>query len=228
MKTCAVFLLAAFSFVFFIDATPKKEWKKLFDGKSFAGWHNYLKKDVSSKWQIEDGAMMLSERGAGDLITDQEYSNFELELEWKIAEKGNSGIFFGVMEDPKYATPYMTGPEIQVLDDAKHPDSFAGKVGNHKAGSLYDMLPPNDLTVVKPAGEWNKVRFVVNNGRAEHYLNDKKIVEYPISGPEWDAMVAGSKFKAWGGFGKFNAKGKIGLQDHGDKVWFRNIRVREL
>lgn len=228
MRTCAIFLLAAFSFVFFTHSTPQKKWKKLFDGKSFAGWHNYLKKDVSSKWQIEDKAMVLTDKGAGDLITDQEYSNFELEMDWKIAEGGNSGIFFGVMEDPKYATPYMTGPEIQVLDDAKHPDSFAGKSGNHKAGSLYDMLPPNDLNAVKPAGEWNKARFVVNNGRAEHYLNGKKIVEYPISGPEWDAMVANSKFKGWGGFGKFNAKGKIGLQDHGNKVWFRNIRIREL
>jgi Domain of Unknown Function (DUF1080) len=228
MKASILALLIVATMTTLTSSTPQKKWKKLFDGKSFAGWHNYLKKDVSSKWQIEDGAMVLTGKGGGDLITDQEYANFELELEWKIAPGGNSGIFFGVFEDPKYSTPYMTGPEIQVLDDAKHPDSFAGKAGNHKAGSLYDMLPPADLTVVKPANEWNKARVILNNGRAEHYLNGKKIVEYATAGPDWDAMVANSKFKNWGGFGKYNAKGKIGLQDHGDKVWYRNIRIKEL
>ncbi len=228
MKTPALVFLTAFALVTLASSTSQKKWKKLFDGKTFAGWHNYLKKDVSSKWKIEDGAMVLAEKGAGDLVTDQEFANFELELEWKIAAGGNSGIFFGVLEDPKYQTPYMTGPEVQILDDAKHPDSFVGKAGNHKAGSLYDMLPPSDLAAVKPADEWNKVRLVINNGRAEHYLNGKKIVEYATTGPEWDALVADSKFKGWGGFGKYNAKGKIGLQDHGDKVWFRNIRIKEL
>ncbi|TAG16895.1 MAG: DUF1080 domain-containing protein [Cytophagia bacterium] len=228
MKSRSLALLMAISIVTLTSGTPPKKWKTLFDGKSFAGWHNYLKKDVSSKWKIEDGAMVLAEKGAGDLVTDQEFADFELELEWKIAPGGNSGIFFGVFEDAQYKTPYMTGPEIQVLDDAKHPDSFEGKAGNHKAGSLYDMLPPSDLTAIKPADEWNKARFVLQKGRATHYLNGKKIVEYPISGPEWDAMVAGSKFKGWGGFGKYNAKGKIGLQDHGDKVSFRNIRIREM
>ena len=228
MKTLALVLFTAFALVTLTSSTPQKRWKKLFDGGTFAGWHNYLKKDVSSKWKIEDGAMVLAEKGAGDLVTDQEFANFELELEWKIAAGGNSGIFFGVLEDPKYKTPYMTGPEVQILDDAKHPDSFVGKAGNHKAGSLYDMLPPTDLAAVKPADEWNKVRLVINNGRAEHYLNGKKIVEYATTGPEWDALVANSKFKGWGGFGKYNAKGKIGLQDHGDKVWFRNIRIKEL
>jgi len=228
MKLRVLVLFTAFALVVMTSSTRPKKWKKLFDGKTFAGWHNYLKKEVSSKWKIEDGAMMLAEKGAGDLVTDQEFANFELELEWKIAAGGNSGIFFGVLEDPKYKTPYMTGPEVQVLDDAKHPDSFEGKAGNHKAGSLYDMLPPTDLAAVKPAGEWNKARLIINNGRAEHYLNGKKIVEYTTNGPEWDALVANSKFKGWGGFGKYNAKGKIGLQDHGDKVWFRNIRIKEL
>ena len=223
-------MIVALSVLILVAATPAKKpkWQKIFDGKTFTGWHNYNKTGVSDKWKIEDGAMTLTEKGAGDIVADGTYSNFELELEWKIAEGGNSGIFFGVFEDPKYKTPYMTGPEVQVLDDAKHPDSFVGKAGNHKAGSLYDMIPPSDLAAVKPAGEWNKAKLVINNGRAEHYLNGKKIVEYPTSGPEWDAMVAKSKFKGWEGFGKYNAKGKIALQDHGDRVWFKNIRIREL
>ncbi|KAB7729059.1 DUF1080 domain-containing protein [Rudanella paleaurantiibacter] len=225
--------LAAFAMLFTADADarPKKgKWEKLFDGKSLAGWHTYKKagQPVSDKWTIDDGAIHFTGgRGAGDLVTDKEYGDFELEIEWKISEKGNSGIIYHVNEDPKYGATYSTGPEMQVLDDAKHPDSFAGSAGNHKAGSLYDMLPPNDLTAVKPAGEWNKAKLVIKDGRAEHYLNGKKIVEYATNGPEWDKMVANSKFKSWEGFGKF-AKGHLALQDHGDKVWYRNIRIREL
>ncbi|WP_229311159.1 3-keto-disaccharide hydrolase [Larkinella soli] len=209
---------------------PKKaKWMKLFDGKSFTGWHNYLKpnQNVSDKWKIEDGAIVLDGRGGGDLVTDKEYGNFELELEWKISEGGNSGIMYHVHEDPKFRATYATGPEVQVLDNERHPDAKAGRNNNRTAGSLYDMLPPSDLSAHKPAGEWNKVRIVVNNGKAEHYLNGKKIVEYPTSGPEWDKMVSESKFKGWEGFGKYNT-GHIALQDHGDKVWYRNIRIREL
>jgi hypothetical protein len=207
------------------NAPKKGKWEKIFDGKSFAGWHGYLKKDVSDKWQIEDGAMVLTGRGGGNLVTDKEYENFELELEWKISEGGNSGIMYHVHEDSKFGQPYQTGPEVQVLDDERHPDAKAGKNGNRKSSSLYDMLPPS--TPAKPAGEWNKVRIVVNNGKAEHYQNGKKVLEYPITGPEWDKMVSESKFKGWEGFGKY-AKGHIALQDHGDKVWYRNIRIREL
>ncbi|CCH55956.1 protein of unknown function DUF1080 [Fibrisoma limi BUZ 3] len=207
----------------------KGKWEKIFDGKTLTGWHNYLKsgQPVSDKWQVEDGAIHLNGRGAGDILTDKDYGNFELELEWKIAEKGNSGIMYHVVEDPKYKTTYMTGPEVQVLDNERHPDAKQGRNGNRTAGSLYDMLPPSDASAYKPAGEWNKVRIVVNNGKAEHYLNGKKIVEYPTSGPEWDKMVENSKFKGWEAFGKAQS-GKIALQDHGDQVWYRNIRIREL
>ncbi|WP_234735759.1 3-keto-disaccharide hydrolase [Tellurirhabdus bombi] len=207
------------------NAPKKGKWEKIFDGKSFAGWHGYLKKDVSDKWKIEDGAMVLTGRGGGNLVTDKEYENFELELEWKISEGGNSGIMYHVHEDSKFGQPYQTGPEVQVLDDERHPDAKAGKNGNRKSSSLYDMLPPS--APAKPAGEWNKIRIVVNNGKAEHYQNGKKVLEYPTTGPEWDKMVSESKFKGWEGFGKY-AKGSIALQDHGDKVWFRNIRIREL
>ncbi|GAB3174266.1 DUF1080 domain-containing protein [Telluribacter humicola] len=207
-------------------AQKKGKWVTLFDGKSFDNWKRWKGGEIN-KWAIEDGAMVLTEKGGGDLLTVNQYGDFELELEWKISEGGNSGVMYHVQEGEKYCCPYATGPEVQVLDDVKHPDSFAGKDGNHKSGSLYDMIPPNDLKVVKPAGEWNKMRIVVNDGKAQHYLNGKKVVEYSTTGPEWNALVANSKFKTWNGFGAFD-KGHIALQDHGDKVWYRNIRIREL
>jgi hypothetical protein len=206
--------------------SPKAEWKTLFDGKSTAGWHTYLKQEVSPLWAVEDGALVLTGKGAGDLVTDQQYGDFELELEWKIAEGGNSGIMYHVQEDPKFKATYNTGPEMQVLDDERHPDAKQGTNGNRTAGSLYDMLPPTKKAT-KPAGQWNKVKLIIKNNKAEHWMNGVKTVEYPTSGPEWDKMVANSKFKGWEGFGKY-PKGHIALQDHGDKVWFRNIRIREL
>lgn len=209
---------------------PKKgKWEQLFDGKSLSGWHNYLKagQPVSDKWKVEDGAITLTQGGAGDIVTDKEYGDFELEIDWKISEKGNSGIMYHVKEDPKYKTTYATGPEMQVLDNERHPDAKQGRNGNRTAGSLYDMLPPADPSAYKPAGQWNKAKLIVKNGRAEHYLNGKKIVEYPTSGPEWDKMVNESKFKGWEGFQKYST-GRIALQDHGDRVWYRNIRIREL
>lgn len=209
---------------------PKKaKWVKLFDGKTLAGWHNYLKQGqpVSEKWKVEDGAITLTSRGGGDLVTDKEYTNYELELEWKISEKGNSGIIYRVHEDPKFRAPYNTGPEMQVLDNERHPDAKAGKNGNRTSGALYDLLPPSDFSAQKVAGEWNKVKLVVNKGTVEHYLNGKKVVEYKTSGPEWEKMVSESKFKGWEGFNQYDT-GRIALQDHGDKVWYRNIRIREL
>jgi hypothetical protein len=208
------------------EPEKKAEWKALFDGKSTKGWQNYLKKDVSPLWKVEDGAIVLTGGGAGDLVTDQEYGDFELELEWKIAEGGNSGIIYHVHEDPKFKATYNTGPEVQVLDDERHPDAKQGKNGNRTAGSLYDMLPPAKKAT-KPAGQWNKVKLVIKDNKAEHWMNGVKTVEYSTSGPEWEKMVENSKFKGWEGFGKYQ-KGHIALQDHGDKVWYRNMRIREL
>lgn len=208
------------------NSGAKAEWKTLFDGKTTKGWHKYLAKEASPLWKVEDKALVLTGKDAGDLVTDAEYGDFELELEWKIAEGGNSGIMYHVQEDPKFRATYSTGPEVQVLDDARHPDAKNGKNGNRVAGSLYDMLPPTK-NVTKPAGQWNKIRLIIKGGKAEHYMNGTKIVEYPTAGPEWDKMVEDSKFKGWEGFGKY-AKGHIALQDHGDKVWYRNIRIREL
>lgn len=210
-----------------VNAQKPGKWVSLFNGKNFDGWRTYNGTGISDVWKVEDGAMVMTSKGGGNLVTEGIYGDFELELEWKISEGGNSGVMYHVHEDPKFSQPYQTGPEIQVLDDEKHPDSFKGSAGNHKAGSLYDLLPPTDLKVVKPAGQWNKAKIVIRNGRGESWLNGKKVVDFPTKGPEWDKMVEGSKFKGWEGFGKYD-EGRIALQDHGDKVWFRNIRIREL
>lgn len=213
-----------------VFAQKKGKATSIFNGKDFTGWHTYNKTGpVSDKWQIEDGAMVLAGKGGGDLITDKEYSSFELELDWKIAEGGNSGVMWGVVEDKKYGAPYSTGPEMQVLDDERHPDAKAGKTGNHKAGSLYDMIPPSSFSAVKPAGQWNTAKMSIDHKKNKgiFWLNGVKTIEFDLMGPGWDALVANSKFKTWEGFGKFE-KGKIALQDHGDKVWFKNIKIKEL
>ncbi len=212
-----------------VSSLKKGRWETLFDGKTLKGWHIYLKEGqpVSDKWTVDNGAIHLASGGAGDLVTDKEYGNFELEVEWKIAEGGNSGIIYHVHEDSKFKATYNTGPEMQVLDNERHPDAKQGRDGNRTAGALYDLQKPITAGAAKPAGEWNKARLVINNGKAEQYLNGKKTAEYPTSGPEWDKMVAESKFKGWEGFGKYD-KGRLALQDHGNKVWFRNIRIREL
>lgn len=209
-----------------LSAQEKKAgWQLLFDGKTTKGWHNYLKKDVSPLWKVEDGALVMTGQGAGDIVTDGEYEDFELEMEWKISEAGNSGIMYHVAEDPQYKNTYDTGPEMQVLDNEKHPDAKNGKNGNRTASSLYDMIPSSEKA--KPAGQWNKVKLVVKDGKAQHYMNGKKVVEYATKGPEWEKLVNDSKFKGWEGFGKYE-KGRIALQDHGDKVWFKNIKIRPL
>jgi hypothetical protein len=203
----------------------------LFDGESFAGWHSYLGGDQLNGWTIDDGAMMFdpelrTEARSSNLVSDREFTNFELVLEWKISEEGNSGIMWAVIEDEKYGQPYLTGPEIQVLDDAKHPDSFVGE-GTHKAGALYDMIAPR--AAVKPAMEWNhcviRINHLTNIGTVR--LNGVNVVTFPVHGPEWDEMVSKSKFANWEAFG-VSRTGKIALQDHGDKVWYRNISIKEI
>lgn len=215
------------------EAAPtEKEWVDLFDGVSFAGWHQFNSSEMSSAWIIEEGAMVFDpskkEKGSRhDIVTYKEYTNFELSMEWKIAEVGNSGIFWGVKEGENYKTPYQTGPEIQVLDNERHPDSFQNP-NYHQAGALYDMVQPSQ-DVCKPAGEWNHVVISIdyNSNKASVKLNNVEIVTFALSGPDWDTLIANSKFADWEDFAKFKT-GKIGLQDHGDKVSYRNIKIREL
>jgi len=209
--------------------TNDDDWTILFDGSSLDNWRGYLSEDIYPEWTIKDDAMVFTpgKEGGRNIISKKMYTNFILSLEWKISEVGNSGIFWGVYESEKFSEAYMTGPEIQVLDNAKHPDSFVGN-GIHKAGSLYDMIgyPEEDIY---PAGEWNSCVIEVNHkiNNANVTMNGKTTISFPLYGAEWEKMVANSKFKDWEGFGKFKT-GHIGLQDHSDQVSFRDIKIKEI
>ncbi|SIS37310.1 protein of unknown function [Zobellia uliginosa] len=211
---------------------PVQEWTVLFDGSSFDGWKEYNKEGVSENWKLEDGAMVFyppKDRKKGEafnLVTEKEYTDFVLSLEWKISEGGNSGVFWGVSENPELSEAYQTGPEVQVLDNEKHPDAKNGTT--HQAGSLYDMVAPSE-DVTNAVGEWNTMVITINHKeeKGSIAMNGKLIVEFPVGNEMWKEMVSKSKFADWEYFGKFTT-GKIGLQDHGDQVAFRNIKIREL
>ena len=211
------------------ETINKEGWTILFDGSSLDNWRGYLSEDIYPEWTIQDDVMVFTpgEVGGKNIITKEKYTNFILSLEWKISEAGNSGIFWGVHEDEKFPEAYMTGPEIQVLDNEKHPDSFVGN-GIHKAGSLYDLIgyPAEDIY---PAGQWNLCVLEVNQtaNLARVTMNEKTTISFPLHGVEWDKMVENSKFKDWEGFGKYRS-GHIGLQDHSDQVSYRNIKIKKL
>jgi hypothetical protein len=197
-------------------------WKMLFDGKTFNGWRGFKMAGAPKGWRItKNGELYFKSKGGGDIMTVDEFEDFELQLEWKISKGGNSGIFFGVTEDDEYS--WKTGPEMQVLDNARHEDGLDPKTS---AGSNYALhAPTRDVT--RPAGEYNEARIVVKGTHIEHWLNGVKIVEYEIGSPDWQALVAASKFKETPKYGR-NRKGHIVLQDHGDKVWYRKIKIRTL
>lgn len=215
------------------EAEKKDGWQLLFNGETTDGWRNFRKQTIGKSWVVKDGALMLDAKkrddggwqvaDGGDIMTDKAYENFELKLQWKIAPCGNSGIIYNVTESEDYDYVWQTGPEMQILDNTCHPDA---KIKTHRAGDLYDMIETSYQTV-KPAGNWNKVRLVKKNGKVEHWLNGRKVVEYDMKSPEWAKMIAASKFKDMPGFGK-GEKGHISLQDHGDRVWFRGIKIKEL
>ena len=214
-------------------AESNNGWKLLFDGKTTEGWHNYNKQTIGKSWIVDGGTLSLDARkhpdghwqaaDGGDIVAEGEYENFELNVEWKISPCGNSGIIYNVVESPEYEFAWHTGPEMQILDDVCHPDT---RFSSHRAGSLYDMIPCQIVTV-KPAGEWNKVRIIKNNGLVEHWLNGVIVVSYDMNKDSWTQMINKSKFKSMPQFGRAK-KGKIVLQDHGDKVWFRNIKIKTL
>jgi len=196
-------------------------WQLLFNGKDMSQWRNFKKADLSDKWQIEDGAMKLTAGGGGDILTKQQYDHFELLLDWKIAEVGNSGIF--VLANETGNMIYSNAPEIQILDNERHPDN---KLANHLSGSLYDMIasPPSSH---KKAGEWNTVKIRLHNSELTIWQNGVQTAQVTIDSPEWQKLLAASKFATWPGFAKAKS-GHIGLQDHGDQVWFKNIKIKEL
>jgi len=202
----------------------KDGWQLLFDGKTTNGWHKYGGAAVGSSWQVVDGMLHFDPTGknGGDIVTDSEFENFHLILEWKISQNGNSGIIFYVHEDEKYEWPWETGPEMQVLDNNGHSDA---KIYKHRAGDLYDLIACSKETV-KPYGEWNQAEIKCVGGKLDFYLNGENVVSTTLWDDNWKNMVANSKFKTMPGFGTYK-KGKISLQDHGDKVWYRNIRIRQ-
>ena len=206
-------------------------WISLFDGKSKKGWHIYNGTSDGSAWKVVDGTLFFdpSEKkddktvGGGDLLTDDSFENYHLSLEWKISQNGNSGMIFNIMEDKKYEHTYDTGPEMQVLDNMGHPDA---KIIKHRAGDLYDLISCSKETV-KPWGEWNKAEIKVNKGKLELFLNGTNVVSTTMWDDNWKKMLAGSKFRNMPDFGTVK-NGHFALQDHGNQVWYRNIRIKKL
>ncbi|MBO4944873.1 MAG: DUF1080 domain-containing protein [Muribaculaceae bacterium] len=224
----------------------------LFDGKTLNGWRDYGMETPPASWNVEDGAIHLKgsgtgeaqAEGGGDLIFANKFKNFELELEYKISEGGNSGIFYLAQEvkapengKEQYLPIWQSASEYQVLDNDRHPDAKLGTDGNRQSASLYDMIPAVPQNA-KPAGEWNKAKIMVYKGTVVHGQNDKNVLEYHLWTPKWTEMLQNSKFKEGGDFpyaygllnnmGGDNHEGYIGLQDHGDDVWYRNIRIKVL
>ena len=204
-------------------AEAKAGWKLLFDGKSTKGWRGYKSKTVPAVWAVKDGVLAyeVNPGGKGDLISVGQYDSFELAIDWRISEGGNSGIMYHVQETE--SVPWRTGPEMQILDNSKHQD---GKSPLTSAGSCYALYPPSK-DVTRPVGEWNQARLVVNGPSVEHWLNGEKIVSYEKGSADWNEKVAASKFKGFPNFGKAT-KGHIDLQDHDNPVEFRNIKLRVL
>jgi hypothetical protein len=203
-------------------------WKLLFDGKTTAGWRGYNMKEMPKGWQVLEGALVRVKGGAGgkgagggdDIITLQQYEDFELSLEWKIAAGGNSGVLYRVAEGA--TTSWHVAPEMQVLDNAKYP----GRDKRQLAGACYDLYAPAK-DVSKPAGQWNKAKVLAKGKHVEHWLNGQKIVEYELGSDDWNSRLAKSKFKDLAHFAKAG-KGHICLQDHSDRVEYRNIKIRVL
>jgi hypothetical protein len=198
-------------------------WKSLFNGQSLQGWRLYNKKaEPGSGWKAEDGVLKkLARQKGGDIITEAAFEDFEFTWEWRVAPGGNNGVKYLVTEQ----RPSAPGHEYQLIDDAGHPD---GKLGaKRQTASFYDVLPPNTEKVLKPAGEWNSSRILIQGHQVEHWLNGAKVLEYELGSEAVKAAVAGSKFKNAAGFG-LKTKGHIMLTDHGDEAWFRNLKIREL
>ena len=212
-------------------AEKRAGWQLIFDGKTLNGWHAYGKKSVGQGWNIDGNALHLDPAKKAamnptseDLMTAEEYDNFHLKLDWKISPNGNSGIIFNVNEDvAKYAAPWLTGPEMQVVDNEGHPD---GRIIKHQAGDLYDLVSVSKKTV-KPVGEWNAIEIISNKGKLDFYMNGEHVVNTTMWNASWKNMLANSKFKDYKDFGVYK-KGRIALQDHGDHVWYRNIKIRKL
>jgi hypothetical protein len=201
-------------------AKAAAEWRPLFDGKTTTGWRGYKGAEMAG-WKVADGILLKEGKGE-DIVTTDEFGDFELEWEWKLAKGGNAGVFYRGSEE--YEKVYWSATEYQLLDDAAHPD---GKSRLTSAGAAYGLYPP-PAGVVKPGGEWNSSRIVARGAHVEHWLNGKKVVEYEAWSPDWEAKVKASKFAKWPNYGRAK-KGLIAVQgDHEGLLALRNIRIREL
>lgn len=211
-----------------LSSKEKREgWELLFDGKTTNGWHTYGATGVKG-WAVEQGELIAlgqtgHEGSAHDIVTDREFESFELVLDWKISKTGNSGIFFNVVESPKFKAVYETGPEYQLIDDI----GFPAKLENWQMTAANYAMHPPAVMAANPVGEWNHTRILVNKGKVEHWLNGKKIVAYELWTPEWDEMTRTGKWKDFPNYGRAR-KGKIALQDHGSQIWFKNIKIKTL
>ncbi len=221
------------------EETPEKSspeedgWIVMFDGENTDGWRNYGEETFPEEgWVIEGEALKCLGSGhgeaggaGGDIIYDQKFKDFHLKLDWKISEGGNSGIFY-LARELEGEPIWKSAPEMQILDNERHIDANLGEDGNRQAGSLYDLIPAKPQNA-KPAGEWNSVEIMVYQGTVIHKQNGEVVVEYHLGTPDWEEMIANSKFADFPEFGKY-VEGYIGLQDHGNDVWFRNIMIKDL
>lgn len=213
------------------ESEKSEGWQLLFDGESKSQWHVFRNTTDGSAWKVADGLLYLDPKetsdsqtsGGGDLVSDLEYENFHFQLEWKLDSGGNSGIMFYVKEDEKYERTWHTGPEMQLLDNNAHKDA---KIIKHRAGDLYDLITSSP-EAAKPIGDWNLSEIISNEGKLEFRLNGTTILTTQLWDDNWKNLVAGSKFKVMPDFGTFKS-GRFALQDHGDPVWFRNIKVKKL
>lgn len=203
------------------DAEKQAGWRLLFDGKTTAGWRTYGKKSIDGRWRALNGELTLTKAGGGDIITLEQFEDFDLQFEWRISPNGNSGLLYMAQESERPI--WHSAPEMQILDDDGHPD---GRIPSHRAGANYDLQVPK-YTVTKPVGEYNKARILSKGGHIEHWLNGRKVAQYEHGSPQWRALVGASKFAELPDYARIR-KGHIGFQDHGDRVWFRNIKIRTL
>ena len=234
-----ILLLCIFTTIFIISACSgdgnnrltkqekKDGWVLLFDGKTTKGWRGYNKSDIGSGWFVKEGILTCLGKGGdigGDIIHDEQFDNFELRVDWKISKGGNSGIFYHVIEGEIYSAPYQTGPEYQLIDDINFPGDLKEW---QQAGADYAMYIANDKKKLKPVGEWNCSKIVFDNGHVEHWLNGEKILEFTAWSEDWQQKKETGKWKDFPDYG-LAQKGYVGLQDHGNNISFRNIKIKKL
>lgn len=206
------------------DAEKAEGWKLLFNGENMDGWRTYQNKEMNS-WEVVDGTLHCKPDTTltrADILTVDQYANFDLTFDWKVAPGHNSGVIYRATEE--FNRPYLSGPEYQVIDDKGWPGELSP---SQTSGSNYDMHAAPDTKTVKAPGEWNTGRILVNGNHVEHWLNGTKVVEYEFASDDWKKRKAESKWKDAKGYG-VSAKGHIDLQDHGGEVWFRNIKIKTL